>query len=223
MRILVLILASDGAPEYIEFQTIWESYMKSNPSVDCYFYKGDPTLEKDVLLKGNTLFINIEDTLETVYEKTLRAFLYFEPRMDQYDFVYRTNLSSFVDFPKYLQFCERLPKSDCCAAVTGDPEGIPFPSGSGFTMSVNLVRRLLEERPPKVVQDDVTIGTALHNWGIQIHNTNRSDCTSPGGPFTVLVPNEDVFHYRVKSHDRTSDAHVLRDLVKRMVMHETGS
>ncbi len=188
--------------------------MNSNPSIDCYFYKGDPTLEKDVLLKGNTLFIKIEDTLETMYEKTLRAFLYFEPRMEQYDFVYRTNLSSFVDFPKYLRFCERLPKSDCCAAVIGNHEGVLFPAGAGFTMSVNLVRRLLAERPPMFFLDDVTIGTALHKWGIQIHMTNRADCLSPGGPFMLHVPNEDVFHYRVKSCDRPSDVRVLRDLVK---------
>jgi hypothetical protein len=219
MKILMLILASDSAPEYIEFQSIWRMYMDLHPSIDCYFYKGDPTLETEAVLRGDTLFLRVEESLETVYEKTMRAFRFFEPQLSKYTFVYRTNLSSFIDFKKYLRVCARLPQTQCCAAFIGYEDDIPFPSGSGFTLSPDLVRRLLSENPPNVSQDDITIGAALHRWGIPIHGVNRADYIDEGDGFLYLCLNPGIptFHYRVKTDNRKRDAKALRSLVTRIV------
>lgn len=215
MKILMLILASDTAPEYIEFQSIWRMYMKLHPNIDCYFYKGDPTLQTETSLRGDTLFLRIEESLETVYEKTMRAFRFFEPQLSNYTFVYRTNLSSFIDFRKYLQVCAGLPQTECCAAFIGYESGIPFPSGSGFTLSPDLVRRLLNENPPNVSQDDVTLGVALHRWGIPIRGVNRADYVAERKCFVYLWLNPGIplFQYRVKTDDRKHDAAALRALV----------
>lgn len=213
MRILVLILASDSSHEYVEFQAIWRMYMNHHPGIDCYFYKGDPTLQTEAILHGDTLTLRIEESLDTVYEKTMQAFRYFEPRLGKYDFVYRTNLSSFVDFEKYLEVCAGLPKTRCCAAFIGYDGDTQFPSGSGFTLSPDLVRRLVLENPPKVVQDDVTLGHVLHRWGIPIHGVNRVDYLDDQTGFLYWFPEMPAFHYRVKSDDRKHDVRVLRALV----------
>jgi hypothetical protein len=211
----MLVLASDTAPEYIEFQSIWRLYMQSNLNIDCYFYKGDPNLTEDAILDGDTLSIRIEDTLETVYEKTLRAFKFFVPRLDTYTFVFRTNLSSFVDFDKYIRFCDGLPTTNCCAAVIGYEGNIPFPSGSGFTLSPDIVRRLVQESPAKNVQDDVTIGTALRNWGIQIYRANRLDRYGDEWHWVYPPRNHELaFHHRVKTEDRNKDAQTLFELTR---------
>jgi hypothetical protein len=218
MKILVLILASDSAPEYIEFQSIWKMYMNLHPKIDCYFYKGDPTLPTEAVLRGNTLLLRIEESLDTVYEKTLRAFRFFEPQLSNYTFVYRTNLSSFIDFGKYIQVCASLPKTECCAAFVGtDDDGVPFPSGAGFTLSPDLVRRLLRENPPLLVQDDITIGHALHQWGIPIVPVNRADYVAEENVFIFKCFDLEMptFHYRVKSDDRNLDVIALRTLVTR--------
>ena len=216
MKILVLILASDNAPEYVEFQSIWRMYMNLHPNIDCYFYKGVPTLPTEAVLRGNTLLLRIEESLDTVYEKTLRAFRFFEPQLSNYTFVYRSNLSSFIDFGKYLRVCASLPRSGCCAAFIGvDEDGVPFPSGAGFTLSPDLVRRLLRENPPFVVQDDITIGHALHKWGIPILPVNRADYEAKRKKFVLKCFDLEMptFHYRVKSDDRGLDVIILRTLV----------
>lgn len=206
----MLILASDG-PIYKKFQDAWELYMKSNPHIDCYFYKGSSDIEG---LVGNTLYIKIEDTLDTVYEKTLRAFAFFRPQLHKYDFVSRPNLSSFVDFELYVRFCRRLPTTRCCAAVIGHHEsGIPFPSGSCFTLSTDLVHRLVDEQIPKIEQDDVTVGKALLTWGINIRPVNRLDLQNDMRWRYFYPPTEPVFHYRLKTDDRDRDVSKLLELI----------
>jgi hypothetical protein len=192
--------------------------MNLHPKIDCYFYKGDPTLPTEAVLRGNTLLLRIEESLDTVYEKTLRAFRFFEPQLSNYTFVYRTNLSSFIDFGKYLQVCARFPRTECCAAWVGwYEEGIPFPSGAGFTLSPDLVRRLLRENPPLLVQDDITIGHTLHRWGIPILPVSRADYVAVENAFAINCsdPEMPIFHYRLRSDDRNLDVIALRTLVTR--------
>ncbi len=237
MKILCLILASDTAPEYIQFQKCWKRMMKINSNVDCYFYKGHPDLTQPAFLEDDTLWIRVPETLDTVYEKTLRAFEYFVPQLDKYDFVFRSNLSTFLSFPHLLEYCTTLPKSECCAAVVGGipPEeegensintGFSFPGGNGFLLSTDLVRRLVEERIPLVAQDDVTIGVALRKWNVPIQEFVRPDFLADGvwyvNNYQLLQPNERnlnptlrKFSYRIKSNDRKKDVEVMSALIRK--------
>jgi hypothetical protein len=215
MKILMLILASDSAPEYIEFQKVWRSYMHSNPNIHCFFYKGDPNLSQDAILSGDTLLIKLEESLENVYEKTILAFKYFEPVLHQYDFVYRTNLSSFIDFGKYIDVCQTFPKTEGCIAFVGmTGDGVSFPSGSGFTLSPDLVRRFVKDPPPKIEQDDITFGVALNNWGIPIHSVSRADYSRDVGDFVYRIPEMPTFHYRIKTDNRKHDIEIMRALAR---------
>lgn len=206
MRILVLILASDNQPIYVELQSIWRKYMKSNPSVDCYFYKGDPTLETDVKLEGDTLWIRIEESLDTVYEKTLKAFEYFA---GTYDFVFRTNLSSFIDLEKYVNYCRTIPTSRFVSAFVGYYDNYTFPSGAGFTMSSDVVLDLVKDRPTHMFLDDVTIGRWLYQKGIPIQPVPRCDYTNDSGLPEYRNGNSDnTFHYRIKNANRALDIEI---------------
>lgn len=177
-RVLVLILASDTQPIYLEHQRLWRTYMHSNPNVDCYFYKGDPTLKSEAELKGDTLFLRIEDTLDTVYEKTLRAFAFFSPRLTKYKCVFRTNLSSVVVFDRYIEYCKLIPSEGFCSAYVGHEFEVEFPSGAGYTLTPDLVRRLAVERPPLHIQDDVSLGFAFKEWGVKVRPAPRIDLLS---------------------------------------------
>ena len=237
MRILCLILASDTSPEYKEFQSLWRRYMKQTKSVDCFFYKGDPSLPEPIILKGDTLWIRIKEDWNTIYEKTLRAFEFFIPHLPNYDFVYRTNLSTFTSFPELIEYCESLPKEDCCAAVVG---GIPeiaenrdslqyprsFPGGNGFILSPNLVRRVVDEKEPLDYQDDITIGNALRKWGIRIQEFVRPDYHTSGSWYinnyrllkpweTNLRPKPIMFSYRFKSNNRSKDLGIMDRFIRK--------
>jgi hypothetical protein len=238
MRILCLILASDTAPEYLKFQKLWRRMMKVNPQVDCYFYKGHPDLTVPVFLEDDTLWIRVHENLESVYEKTLRAFEYFVPRLHEYDFVYRSNLSTFVSFAHMLQFCRTLPRTMGCGAVIGGipPEdevrnsleaGFSFPGGNGFILTPDIVKRLVEEKIPLVDQDDITIGVALRKWGIRIQEFTRPDYRDQGSWYMNnprflkdnewnLDPKTIMFTYRLKSFDRMRDVDMMDFLIKKI-------
>lgn len=214
-RILMLILASDTAPEYREFQEIWRVYMTRTPGVDCYFYKGDPALSQDSLLEGDTLHIKIDESLSHVYEKMMRAFQYFEPVLSNYDFVFRTNLSSYLDIPAYREFCSTLPRSGVYSGVVGSHGGISFASGAGFTMTPDLIRRLVAEHPPEVYLDDVSIGAAVQRWGIPVLPAPRLDLSSSGKWILHRSPYAGpVFHRRIKTDHRETDVQTLQTLVR---------
>jgi len=238
MKILCLILANDTSPEYIRFQTLWHRFMHLRPEVDCYFYKGQQDIMQPAFLEDKTLWININEKLDTVYDKTLLAFEHFLPELHKYDFVYRSNLSTFVSFEHLIQYCNDLPKTNCCAAVTGgiahgeknrnslDHEH-SFPGGNGFILSTDLVRRLVEEREPLFVQDDVTIGKALLRWGIRITEFVRVDLLDNGSwyvnniemlnPKTEhnLTPKKIMFSYRLKTNNRQKDLENMSNLIRR--------
>lgn len=211
--------------------------MKKTRGVDCFFYKGDPNLSEPAILKGDTLWIRIEEDWNTVYEKTLRAFEFFLPVLPNYDFVYRTNLSTFTTFLELLDYCSGLPKVDCCAAVVG---GIPetaedrdslkyphtFPGGNGFILSPNLVHRIVTEKEPLDHQDDVTIGNALRKWGIRIHEFVRPDFQDSGiwyvNNLHLLQPHEAsispkriMFSYRFKTTDRNKDLRMMDRFIRK--------
>jgi hypothetical protein len=101
VKILVLILASDNKNIYIEFQKLWREYINMNTNIhfDCYFYKGKPRQsEKAILIDKNTLSLKIRENMKTIWDKTLMALDYFSDDFNsgKYDFVFRTNLSSFL-------------------------------------------------------------------------------------------------------------------------------
>ena len=214
MKILMLILASDGSPEYRKFQELWRQYTKSNQHIDCYFYKGDPNLEEEAKLVDDTIYVKIEDTLDNVFDKLMMTLRFLSPRFHKYDFLYRTNLSSFVDFNKFVHFCTLLPRANVCAAVLGHHDGVLFPSGAGFTLSIDLVKRLVEENPPNFFLDDVTIGKAMSKWNVQWIRVNRLDYRGNDGWWYEHqpTPNEVIFHYRVKTANRDDDCRVLSRL-----------
>jgi hypothetical protein len=226
-RVLVLVLASDTNPIYVEHQKLWRLYMKRNPFVDCYFYKGDPDLPEPASLVGDTLFLKIEDTLDTVYEKTLRAFEYFEPEFPKYKCIFRTNLSSVVIFHAYINYCKTIPSESFCSAYVGIENGVRFPGGAGYTLTPDVATRFIRERPPLVIQDDVSVGYALLAWGIPITGARRLDFISKAHYdkwHEVGIPG-DIFHFRVKQqdrHDGGTETRVELELMRTLISRYYG-
>jgi hypothetical protein len=215
VKILMLILASDTNDEYLAFQNEWLKYMNLAPAnIDCYFYKGDPHSSEKVKINyfTNTITVSIEDTYANIYEKTLRVFEYFYPILSSYDFIFRTNLSSFIRFDKYIQLAKTFPKENFCSAIIGGDNKIKFPSGAGFTITPDIVKRLCDERPPYIVMDDVSIGYALQNWKISIYQSYRYDIKENDQIETFQT---DHFHFRLKTNNRSQDVINYKKLVNK--------
>lgn len=217
VKILMLVLASDTSLVYRQFQSIWRMYMRSHPNIDSYFYKADPNLESEYKLDGDTLWIRMEESIPTIYEKTLKAFEYFFKTTRKYDFVFRPNLSSFIILKKYVEYCQTFPKTNLAAAFVGGDGSDTFPSGSGFTLSSDVVLRLLQDHPKLYRgEDDLTIGKWLYEQGIPIQALPRCDFVDDSSIPYFREGNEDsTFHYRVKNTNRQLDFEIHMKLLKK--------
>jgi hypothetical protein len=209
-KVLMLVLASDG-PVYNKFQECWRRYMNSNPDITCYFYKAKPDLEADFVFNGkNTLFVKCKESWDTCWEKTLMAFRYYLPLVDEYDFIYRTNLSSFIHFGRYLEYCSRLPISGVYSGFIGKHGSILYASGSGFTLSKDTFKKVVEMgvAQKKLIQDDVTIGAILNTYIVAAKRINWAD-------IGLLDSSVEIFHVRLKSTDRNLDIKRFNQLIDR--------
>lgn len=159
IKTLVLLIATDDKPAYKELQRIWEAYMNSDPThFDVYFLRANPNLDTDYVINKNEIIVKTGESLVPgIVNKTLLALEAFAPELSKYDFVIRSNLSSFYSFPHLLNFLKMLPKTNCyCGWVLfqpehlGLPQGVPAPvpfvSGAGIIWSTDLVRLLIKDQ-----------------------------------------------------------------------------
>jgi hypothetical protein len=218
-RLLVLIIASDDLPVYIELQKIWQSYMHKYPhNIKAYFIKGDPSIPNNYQIKNDIIWLKTAESLKPgILNKTLMAMESFLPMLDQFDYVLRTNLSSFYVFPRLLNFLEKCPKTGFYAGVCYKDE---FISGSGFLLSPDLVNLLVTNKKTlfnNKKYDDVAIGHFMRKHGVKFSSHKRMDFLDlqDWKKNKKSIPN-DTFQFRIKtpSYLRTDDIYIHLQLRK---------
>lgn len=174
-KVLVLIIASNTNEIHTEQQNIWRQYMNSHPNVDCYLLKSFPDLPTPyAFLDKNLLAIRMQETYENIYFKTQSAFRVFKPILYKYDYVFRTNTSTFLLFDRLLEHCKTLPATNICSATPNMPfENLNqfIPSGCGFLMSPDVVEKLIHT-PLGVPtqQDDIGFGISMNKYGVEMRD-----------------------------------------------------
>lgn len=78
---------------------------KQKENVECYFIKSNPYLKsKNVIIDDVIFSKQKEDMIPGILRKTLLSFEALLPRIKkEFDFVLRTNLSSFLIFPHLIE------------------------------------------------------------------------------------------------------------------------
>lgn len=221
MKILFLILASDGGV-YTELQKVWRAYIHSySDQIEAYFYKADPKLATEYHIEGDVLTVKCPEGLSFVARKLKLALKAFEDRLDEFDYICRPNLSSFFILPRYIKALESLPKTRACMAKEHLHPAV-FPTGAGFTITPDVAKAILEHPFPQHVHggDDVAVGGVLKEMGIKICDVPRVDITAVShreARLKLVADNSKAFHVRVKheTHNRTQqDMDVHRTLLK---------
>jgi hypothetical protein len=217
IKILVLIIASDDLPVYGKLQKLWRSYMHIDyKHVEAYFIKGDPSLATNFVIKDDIIWLKTDESLiPGILNKTLLAMEAFLPRLHQFNFLLRTNLSSFYVFPTLLQFLINCPQKNFYCGVAG----CNFISGAGFLLSPDLVELLVKNKNLLMNNtfdlDDVVIGNFLVNNGIHLtpHNRITFDTINDWLSIKNHLP-YDVFQFRIKTNQRLlHDPYIMSQLI----------
>lgn len=213
IKTLVLIIASDDHPVYAYLQEEWRSYMHLDPEhFECYFIRGNNNLPTRYSIEGDIIWSKTEENfIPGILNKTLISFEAMLPRLSEFDYVLRANLSSFFVFSRFLDFLKTLPKKRCYSGLhhgRGDP-CIPsgWVNGSGIIMSVDLVEMLVKnssvlfDLPYDFYNiDDAAIAKFFVSNDINIINGKVLEIhdLAKWQQIKNAIP-EDVYHFRVKT------------------------
>lgn len=206
-------------PVYAKHKSVWRSYMNRHPSIECLFLEYHD--EKDNLIEDNTFYIKGKESYHPgIRDKTLDCFDYITKQHWQYDFIIRTNLSSLWNFDALIQYLDTLPNNNVYSGCIGNHQGIPFISGSGFIMSPDVVKKIIEHKEmvnESNIIDDVDIGYLIDKIDIPFILGSRKDILSEND-FLHYQYDSNVYHYRVKMiyESRDYEPIVMRYLLEKI-------
>ena len=206
MKILIVTLTHLDGGIYTKF---FESQNESWNSVevdgvDTIFLVGNN--DKDEI-DGNLIKTNVPESLINCGHKTLKAFELLKNR--DYDYIFRTNSSSYVDKQMLKDYLEDKPRNNFYSGVIGNHHGIIFASGSGFIVSKNVVDLVLlkQEYWEHRFIDDVALGLLLRHLSISPVPAPRFDIQTVNNTTPT-----NYYHYRIKTYDRLKDCEYMKSI-----------
>lgn len=216
MKILILVLSKEDGSVYSSFKKTqketWDSIELEN--VKTLYYIGDSNTNE---LIGNEVYTDVKESLFNCGKKFLRCLEIIKDSCFDFDFIFRTNSSSYIDKKIIYEFLlnnvTSLNFDSYYAGVNGNFNNIRFASGSGFFMSKKNVNLILDNKNSfnHSLIDDVAIGEIMQKNGINVQQTNRFDIVDDN-IINIDFNNipVDYFHYRFKTYNRNNDINNMR-------------
>ena len=163
-KIIFLILDSDGEEIYNYNRFIWKQYMNSSKDIKCFFVKYKKDIENEIEYneEENRIYIKGEEeySCEKILGKTIKGAEFIHQNY-KYDFLIRTNLSTFWVFRSILRFVKKDFGSKYILGWTvrnsNDCPNTTFISGTGIIIPSDLVPILFTLKETKYLMDDIEI------------------------------------------------------------------
>jgi hypothetical protein len=226
-RIIFLIIDSDDQEIYGFCRSVYKSYMNLFSNILCLFIRFKEDIEEEYFLNLNlnTLYIKGEEKYENIYFKTIKALEYIYLYLN-FDYVIRTNLSSFWIFKNVLVYIEN--KEDKKDSIFGwkIKNTFEYISGTGIFIHRNLVGIIINYPEKTYEYDDINISQIfLLNkkkiFDSRLEYKNFVFILEEKTMYSINkklenIPNN-IVYFRVKSkHNRTIlDNYILSYLLKK--------
>ena len=213
MKILILIMSHKTNDDvFINYKRIWDEQITNLnlPNFNFKFLYSDNNISDEYVVQGNNLITNcVEDYWVALILKVINGFDYFI--QNDFDLVFKTNLSTIINFEKFYEYCEQISKSRefIYDGIVGNYQDYSFCSGAGMLLNKPSVNLILNNkwRLDDTWTDDIFIGFILNklndikpNEG----NISRFDIINKNTKFTK----EDIInntHIRVKVREHNLD------------------
>lgn len=218
LKLLVLIIGADNPPYYKAMEEVQRSYIHYDVAhVEAYFLKYDPNLDEPYKIGGDTItFRGTDSIIPGVADKTILAMEALLPRLHEFDFVLRTNLSSAYVFPRLFPVLETLPRDRCyfaCQNSIINQDGsfyAPFGSGAGLVLSTDLVQMLVANKDTLLgheLVDDVLFGWVMLYAQVPLIQAMRMDIPDlkTWRAWQNRLPAE-IYHFRLKQTEEAKRA-----------------
>jgi hypothetical protein len=214
--IIMLVIASRGNI-YDELITIyWIPFIKFinknklNIKVFLLFSEDSKTDDLSDIIKPNLLIHNNKESLiPGILEKTIYGFKYIDNTFD-YNYIIRTNLSTFYIVNNLLKISTELNKRNLYAGFIGMHGDIKFCSGACFWISKDIVKYCIKNQKSLDfnLPDDVAIGKFLNKF--QLLNLKRYDIINNiniqnKSDLLKNIIDKNFYNIRIKNHNREID------------------
>ena len=222
MKILILVQEHNTDDKnFVKYKEIWNKKIdyinKNNLPIEVVYLNSDPNLDCEYKLIGNTLYSKcIENYWDSLLIKVKNGFDYFVK--SDCDLVFKTNLSTFINFEKFCEFCNsiNLEREYIYDGFTGKYNDFWFCSGAGMLLNKKSCELILENQNliTKEWTDDIFFGFILnqkYEIPANIGNMSRFDILSPTEHFDINHL-RDFTHIRVKIRKDEWDSFVFDNL-----------
>jgi hypothetical protein len=230
-KIIILILSSNS-DFYDELKRLQLLYLnKYSPFIKFFFIEFKEGQKEDIIESNNTLYFRgTESITPGMIIKTSLAINYLKNKYD-YDFIFRTNLSTLINIHNLYKHINSLPKENICSGFVVNG----FITGTGIIMPKN-VAELIAANFKKFdyldFNEDVIISQMFsffninyiipinYIWGL-ISDINDEDINQwkiyyTENKYKKFDYLDNIMHYRIKNRNRDIDLLYFKDLLKKI-------
>lgn len=202
MKVLNLIISDNSSDIYIKLKEQWRRYMNAHPDVTSYFLECDST-SQEVYKRDDTIYVPTEECLVPgIFIKTQKGILFGIQEYTGYDYIIRTNLSSFWIWNRVIQYLESKPRTNFVSSIPGEYYGLLFPSGCGMILSIDVATLIANHIGDiNSLADDLIIGQVLSYNKIGITQAKRYDI-----PYGLISQNQNDSYFYLR------DNYILKDV-----------
>lgn len=223
-KIIFLIISSNNEPVYSEMKNLLPKFYNLYLDKIKYFFIENINLDKNIIEENNYLYINgSESFIPGIYEKSLKAIEYINKNYD-YDYVIRTNLSTFWNMENLFNLLDNKPKINFAGGYSFQG----FISGTGIIMSKDVAEYIYLNPISSYIGDDVLISQSIQSKGIELYDINeykwgflipKNDNLPDNCRYLDINENDfsDILNFRIKNSDRLSiDVYYFKVLLKKI-------
>lgn len=212
-KIIFLIISSTNDEYYINMKKIQQEYLKLySDKIKYFFIESVPNMVEEIEEIEDHIFIkDTESIIPGIYNKTIKSMNYVCQKY-HFDFIIRTNLSSFWNLPNILNLLETKPTS----GYAGGYNVQGFITGTGIILSNDIASMLCNNILPIHMHDDVLISHILSTHNIQLNNITEYKWGFMIPRICELADNcrftetnednyNDILYFRLKNENRQTD------------------
>lgn len=221
-KIIFLIISSDDVPVYAPMRNLLSKYLDLYKEQVHYLFIENREQEEMVVEKDHFLYCQgVESIIPGIMKKSLKSMEYIDGHYS-FDFVIRTNVSSFWNMENLLKCIESVPKTRFAGGFTlHDSENVCFITGTGIILSKDLCPLLASHSADNRIEsvyDDVLISVLLVENNIPLTNVNnyRWEYSINDNALNENTDFSQVLNFRNKNGDRNIDIQNFRMLLKKL-------
>lgn len=167
---------------------------------------------RPVRIDGDKLMTGVPETYLNTNPKNIAGLRHLLATQD-FDYVFRTNTSSYVDLPALEEHVQGIPDSGYYAGFIGESGATRFASGTCTLMSRDVVELAVSDPAWEFgLIDDVAMGRSMARAGVDVQPLKRVDVLTPEDLAALTAEDLDgAFVVRCKSlGGREHDVEAMR-------------